>query len=201
MQQRRLRLGDILDDYCPRERRITNHVVAAMVEDQVKQTRCSTCDVDHEYKQARLPARRKSEATDDGLAPKDAPGAAPPEQAQEAVPAPDAPAAAAESEPPAPTEADADADGPVHRPLIRAVFPRPEGQAPERREINFTVRQPGGNRGGQEVDGNRSGRRRNKRSRGQGAGSGGQSSGRSGGGGRPDQQGQRQGGQGRKRGR
>ena len=52
MQQRRLRLGDILDDYCPRERRITNHVVVAMIEDEVKQTRCTTCDAEHEYKQA-----------------------------------------------------------------------------------------------------------------------------------------------------
>ena len=32
MQQRRLRLGDILDDYCPRERRITNHAVVAMID-------------------------------------------------------------------------------------------------------------------------------------------------------------------------
>ena len=63
MQQRRLRLGDILDDYCPRERRITNHVVVAMIEDEVKQTRCTTCDADHEYKQAQGPApRRKAEA-------------------------------------------------------------------------------------------------------------------------------------------
>ena len=44
MQQRRLRLGDILDDYCPRERRITNHAVVAMIDDQVKQTRCTTCN-------------------------------------------------------------------------------------------------------------------------------------------------------------
>ena len=33
MEQRRLRLGDILDDYCPRERRVTNHAVVAMVEE------------------------------------------------------------------------------------------------------------------------------------------------------------------------
>ena len=33
MEQRRLRLGDILDDYCPRERRVTNHAVVAMIED------------------------------------------------------------------------------------------------------------------------------------------------------------------------
>jgi len=63
MQQRRLRLGDILDDYCPRERRITNHAVVAMIDDEVKQTRCTTCDADHEYKQARVPApRRKKDA-------------------------------------------------------------------------------------------------------------------------------------------
>ena len=59
MQQRRVRLGDILDDYCPRERRVTNHVVAAMVGDDVKHTRCTTCDVDHEYKHARVPPARK----------------------------------------------------------------------------------------------------------------------------------------------
>ena len=59
MQQRRLRLGDILDDYCPRERRITNHAVVAMIDDEVKQTRCTTCDADHEYKQAKVPPQRR----------------------------------------------------------------------------------------------------------------------------------------------
>ncbi len=62
MQQRQLRLGDILDDYCPRERRITNHAVVAMIDQEVKQTRCTTCDSDHEYKHAKVPpARRKKE--------------------------------------------------------------------------------------------------------------------------------------------
>ena len=62
MQQRQLRLGDILDDYCPRERRVTNHAVVAMVGADVKQTRCSTCDAEHEYKHAKVPRqRRKSE--------------------------------------------------------------------------------------------------------------------------------------------
>ncbi len=59
MQQRQLRLGDILDDYCPRERRLTNHAVVAMVGDEVKQTRCTTCDADHEYKHARVPRQRR----------------------------------------------------------------------------------------------------------------------------------------------
>jgi len=59
MQQRQLRLGDILDDYCPRERRLTNHAIVAMIGDDVKQTRCTTCDCDHEYKHAKVPRQRK----------------------------------------------------------------------------------------------------------------------------------------------
>ena len=59
MQQRQLRLGDILDDYCPRERRVTNHAVVAMVGHDVKQTRCTTCDAEHEYKHAKVPRQRR----------------------------------------------------------------------------------------------------------------------------------------------
>ena len=63
MQQRQLRLGDILDDYCPRERRVTNHAVVAMVGDDVKQTRCSTCETEHEYKHAKVPRQRRKADT------------------------------------------------------------------------------------------------------------------------------------------
>src|SRR5512133_2259425 len=63
MEQRRLRLGDILDDYCPRERRVTNHAVVALIEDDVKQTRCTTCDAEHVYKGGKTPRRKKSEST------------------------------------------------------------------------------------------------------------------------------------------
>mgnify|MGYP003297181116 CR=1 FL=1 len=58
MEQRRLRLGDTLDDYCPRERRVTNHAIVAMIEEDIKQTRCTTCDAEHAYKGARVPRRR-----------------------------------------------------------------------------------------------------------------------------------------------
>jgi hypothetical protein len=61
MEQRRLRLGDILDDYCPRERRLTNHAVVAMIDDTVKQTRCTTCDAEHVYKGGKAPRRRSKE--------------------------------------------------------------------------------------------------------------------------------------------
>jgi hypothetical protein len=153
MQQRRLRLGDILDDYCPRERRITNHAVVAMVEDEVKQTRCTTCDADHEYKQAKVPASRRRRG--DELTPPASPAppalsggvATPPPQPEdpplsalpfETSPTPDAPAEEPE------TPAFPDDEGPVHRPLIRATLPRPEGQAPERKAPDFTMRQTGG---------------------------------------------------------
>ncbi len=56
---RQLRLGDTLDDYCPRERRLTNHAVVALVGPDVKQVRCTTCDTEHEYKHAKVPRQRK----------------------------------------------------------------------------------------------------------------------------------------------
>jgi hypothetical protein len=177
MEQRQLRLGDILDDYCPRERRITNHAVVAMLDDKVQQTRCTTCDAEHEYKAARVPPRRKKKETpavlyEEVLAARDKPAAVPgpsetppadasprpvlaPRAAQpvpRAMPtvAPPAPTVqAAPSVPPENEEAEPSPaeDGPVHRPLIRATLPRPEGQAPARPAPDFTVRQSGG-RGG-----------------------------------------------------
>jgi hypothetical protein len=58
MEQRSLRLGDTVDDYCPRERRVTDHVIVAIVEDTVRQTRCTACDAEHEYKEARVPRKK-----------------------------------------------------------------------------------------------------------------------------------------------
>ena len=172
MQQRRLGLGDILDDYCPRERRITNHVIVAMIDDQVKQTRCTTCDADHEHKAAKAPSLRRkrpgaavgepveglvrpSASAEDAELLEEAPTTD--EAASDASETQPLSAAAGADEEPAAADAP-DGDGPVHRRLIRATLPRQEGQAPERRSPDFTVRQPGG-RGGRESDGNRPGQR------------------------------------------
>lgn len=164
MPQRRVRLGDVLDDYCPRERRITNHAVVAMIEDEVKQTRCTTCDADHEYKQGRVPAlrRRKPEgALAAALAAEPAESVTPelvsmpapfppPDEEPVDEPSPDVHDAidsAAETAEPDEAEeplhaagAPGEDDGPVHRRLIRATLPRPEGHVPERREPEFTMR-------------------------------------------------------------
>ena len=60
MEQRQVRLGDVLDDYCPRERRLTNHAVVALVGSEIKLTRCTACDTEHPYKEARVPPRRQT---------------------------------------------------------------------------------------------------------------------------------------------
>jgi len=162
MQQRRVRLGDILDDYCPRERRVTNHVVVALIEDEVKQTRCTTCDADHEYKHAKVPAARRKKPVVTGPGQPVEPVEVDPSllTAEEVDDASAAPPEALEASDEADTigaeesSADEPEDHWVHRPLIRATLPRPEGQTPERKAPDFTIRQTGGR-----FDGQRNGNR------------------------------------------
>jgi hypothetical protein len=167
--ERQLRLGDILDDYCPRERRVTNHAVVAMVGPEVKQTRCTTCDAEHEYKHAKVPRQRRKADTPAALYTQVANGA--PKRVTherengqdpavddeieempseiEAEPAATDPLAADAARPETgdedETEREDAEEGPAHRRLIRASLPRPEGQPPPARPIpEFTIRQPGG---------------------------------------------------------
>src|SRR5690242_9873240 len=62
MEPRRIRLGDVIDDYCSRCRLIMNHGVVGMVGDDVRKVRCNTCLSEHLYRHGELPARRKREA-------------------------------------------------------------------------------------------------------------------------------------------
>jgi hypothetical protein len=199
MEQRRLRLGDILDDYCPRERRVTNHAIVAMVDEDVKQTRCTTCDAEHAYKGGKAPRRRKKEtpatlykevlesmpdndgamlvstpvadaadAESTSVTPDDDTAhaaASLPEthddvhsepESSEPAGASDSPSTldASETSLPADSEPEEDAqplaaeDGPVHRPLIRATLPRPEGQTDTRPLPEFTIRHAGARNNG-----------------------------------------------------
>lgn len=59
MEERRVRLGDVIDDYCPHCRLIMNHGVVGMVGDEVKKVRCNTCLSEHQFRHGRLPASRK----------------------------------------------------------------------------------------------------------------------------------------------
>ena len=158
MEQRPLRLGDNVDDYCPRERRITNHAIVAIVEDAIRQTRCATCDAEHVYKQGKEPLRRRKDApvsalVEDGDAPLapdpnaaalvDPPSPVDQPMAADAVePVSDSPAEPAE----APRQDD---HWPAHRQLIRASLPKTENDVPVPRPIpEFTMYQRPPARGG-----------------------------------------------------
>jgi len=55
-----LRLGDVIDDYCPRCKLLLNHAVASMVEGKVVKVICQTCHNEHPYKNAVVPPKKKS---------------------------------------------------------------------------------------------------------------------------------------------
>ena len=189
MQQRQLRLGDILDDYCPRERRITNHAIVAMVGPDIKQTRCTTCDAEHAYKGGKIPVQRKKKdakaslydqvltaVTEKDGSTRDVPAAAPPPRL---APPDDSVAdvaavvpADAQNAPHATTQAPAvpvaEEEGRVHRALIRATLPRVEGQPAARPVPEFTVRQArasGGRFHGHQAAGSRPPHRPSERAR------------------------------------
>jgi hypothetical protein len=201
MQQRQLRLGDILDDYCPRERRLANHTIVAMVGNDIRLTRCTTCDTEHPYKGGKVPRLRKKKtsveaAYDEVLesvkqeTPQQAVLVAHPEaDQQESRPLEDEPQETHEapvhgengSHPPqtAPEEVR------LHRPLIRAQLPRIEREPAARPVPEFTIRQANKRQGRFQ---NNNARGRFAKSGGQGGnsrGPGGGHGGRQGGGGRP----------------
>ena len=60
MSDRAPRLGDVIDDYCPRCRLLLNHDVTSLFEDEVAKATCRTCHNAHDYRHAEVPARRKS---------------------------------------------------------------------------------------------------------------------------------------------
>jgi hypothetical protein len=49
------RLGDVIDDYCVKCRRIMNHSVVSMVDTQPAKVRCRTCYNDHDYRHELAP--------------------------------------------------------------------------------------------------------------------------------------------------
>jgi hypothetical protein len=160
MQQRQLRLGDILDDYCPRERRLANHTVVAMVGNDVQITRCTTCDTEHPFKGGKVPRLRKKKtsveaAYDEVLesVTKDTqpqavlvtnPESEEPDTAAGDDDTQEAPAIADNGGAPSQT---APEEVRLHRPLIRAQLPRIERDPVARPAPEFTIRQANKGRG------------------------------------------------------
>jgi len=167
MQDRRYRPGDVLDDYCPRERRITDHAIVAMIDDHIQRTRCGICDAEHDYKEGKVPTpRRKTQPPAlfnqvlEGMNGPVPPPAPPATAAAAVIDEPVMLAAAIEPAPPAASEDvqpaqnatepedasengngnEIEREGGFRRSLIRATFPRPEGQAPTpRANPEFTI--------------------------------------------------------------
>ena len=54
-----LRLGDIIDDYCIKCRRLTNHAVVSIVEGEAAKVRCRSCYHDHTYLREQIPPSKK----------------------------------------------------------------------------------------------------------------------------------------------
>jgi hypothetical protein len=52
---REVRLGDIIDDFCVKCKRIMNHSVVSMVEREPAKVRCRTCYNDHDYRHEQAP--------------------------------------------------------------------------------------------------------------------------------------------------
>ena len=49
LDDRPLRLGDLIDDHCPRCKRLMNHAIASFVGDKVVKVICQTCYTEHPY--------------------------------------------------------------------------------------------------------------------------------------------------------
>jgi hypothetical protein len=54
-----LRLGDVIDDYCVKCRRLTNHAIVSLVDGAASKVRCRTCYHDHDYRHEQPPPSKK----------------------------------------------------------------------------------------------------------------------------------------------
>ena len=64
MPDRAPRLGDVIDDYCPRCRLLLNHDVTSLYEGEVAKVTCRTCHNAHDYRHAQVPSKRRSKKND-----------------------------------------------------------------------------------------------------------------------------------------
>jgi hypothetical protein len=74
-----LRLGDELDDFCVKCRRLTNHLVVSLVDGKAAKVRCRSCYSDHDYRKEQAPPSKKELAKQKELFNAVLAGIAPPE--------------------------------------------------------------------------------------------------------------------------
>ena len=61
-----LSLGDVIDDFCVRCKRIMNHSLVSLVNGEPAKVRCRTCHSDHDYRHE-LPPPPKTDARKQAL--------------------------------------------------------------------------------------------------------------------------------------
>jgi hypothetical protein len=54
-----LRLGDEIDDFCVKCKRVTNHAVVSLLNGAAAKVRCRTCYSDHDYRHEIAPPSKK----------------------------------------------------------------------------------------------------------------------------------------------
>jgi hypothetical protein len=54
-----LRLGDVIDDFCVKCRRLTNHSIVSIMNAAAAKVRCRTCYSDHDYRNEQAPPSKK----------------------------------------------------------------------------------------------------------------------------------------------
>jgi len=52
------RLGDDIDDYCVKCRRITNHSIVSLMNSQPAKMRCRACYHEHDYRNSEAPPKK-----------------------------------------------------------------------------------------------------------------------------------------------
>lgn len=67
MADKTLAAGDPIETRCTKCRKITNHIVIAMLDDTPAKVKCNTCEGEHKY---RVPAKRKAPAVRKPVDPK-----------------------------------------------------------------------------------------------------------------------------------
>ncbi len=53
------RLGDVIDDYCVKCRRLTNHSIVSLLNSTAAKVRCRTCYSDHDFRNEQAPPSKK----------------------------------------------------------------------------------------------------------------------------------------------
>ncbi|HSP67328.1 MAG TPA: hypothetical protein VLN48_06350 [Bryobacteraceae bacterium] len=54
-----MRLGDVIDDFCVKCRRLTNHAIVSLLNGSAAKVRCRTCYSDHDYRNEQAPPSKK----------------------------------------------------------------------------------------------------------------------------------------------